>query len=70
MAHVDVDIYHAITACCQFIFPRLAAGGFMVFDDYGFPSCPGARLAVDQFFADKKVYPLVLSTGQAIVFKS
>ena len=45
-AHVDVDIYEAIRACCEFIFPRLCVSGFMVFDDYGAPTCPGARAAV------------------------
>lgn len=69
-AHVDVDIHSAILACCEFIFPRLGVGGFMVFDDYGFPSCPGARRAVDEFFEGRTAIPLVLPTGQALVFKS
>lgn len=68
-AHVDVDIYKAVVDCCEFIFPRLSLGGFMVFDDYGFPSCPGARAAVDEFFTGKPVQPIVLPTGQALVFK-
>lgn len=67
LAHVDVDIYHAVRDCCAFIYPRLLPGGFIVFDDYGFPSCPGARQAVDEFFRDKPEAPLVLPTGQAIV---
>ena len=25
----------------------------MLFDDYGFATCPGARRAIDEFFADK-----------------
>ena len=69
-AHVDVDIYQSVLDCCGFIFPRLYIGGVMVFDDYGFPSCPGARLAVDTYFAGKGVFPLVIPTGQAIVFKN
>jgi O-methyltransferase len=69
-AHVDVDIHSAILACCEFIFPRLCVGGFMVFDDYGSPSCPGARSAVDEFFLERTATPLVLPTGQALVFKS
>jgi O-methyltransferase len=69
-AHVDVDIYSSIIACCEFIFPRLCVGGFMIFDDYGFPSCPGARSAVDDFFLGRSGNPLVLPTGQALVFKS
>jgi O-methyltransferase len=69
-AHIDVDIYQAVTDCCHFILPRLAVGGAVVFDDYGFATCPGARQAVDEFFASTPFVPLVLPTGQAIVFKS
>jgi O-methyltransferase len=68
-AHIDVAIYQSILDCCAFIYPRLSGGGFMVFDDYGFRSCPGARLAVDEFFADKPERPLVLPTRQAVVVK-
>lgn len=68
-AHIDVDIYRAILDCLDFIWPRLTLGGFIVFDDYGFPSCPGARIAVDEFFSDNKCIPLCLPTGQALVFK-
>ena len=42
---------------------------FLVFDDYGFPSCPGARAAVDDFFRSKPEVPLVLPTGQAVIIK-
>lgn len=68
LAHIDVDIYSSIIDCCRFIYPRMLAGGFIVFDDYGFPTCPGARQAVDEFFADKPEVPLILPTGQAAVF--
>ena len=69
LAHIDVDIRQSVAGCCSFIYPRLVAGGFMVFDDYGFPKCPGARRAVDEFFSDKREFPLVLQTGQAVVHK-
>ena len=69
-AHVDVDIHSAVLACCEFIYPKLCVGGFMVFDDYGFPSCPGARMAVDEYFSGRTAIPLVLPTGQGLVFKS
>ena len=68
-AHIDVDIYRSILDCCAEIYPRLTPGGIMVFDDYGFPSCPGARKAVDEFFADKPEQPLVLPNAQAIVVR-
>jgi len=69
MAHIDLDIYPAILAACEFIYPRMASGGFMLFDDYGFHSCPGARKAVDEFFADKPEIHLPLPTGQCLVVK-
>jgi O-methyltransferase len=68
-AHIDVDIYQSILDCLRFIWPRLSLGGIVVFDDYGFPSCPGARAAVDEFFAHEACVPLCLPTGQALVFK-
>lgn len=69
LAHIDVDIYQSVVECCEFIYPMTVQGGILLFDDYGFCSCPGARRAVDQFFANKPETPFVLPTGQAIVHK-
>ena len=69
LAHVDVDLYQSVLDSCCFIYPRLAAGGIMVFDDYGWRTCPGAKLAVDEFFEDKPEVPLILPTGQAVVVR-
>lgn len=69
-AHVDVDLYQSTIDCCEFIWPRLTLGGFMVFDDYGTISCPGQRLAVDEFFKGEQAVPLLLPNGQALVFKN
>jgi O-methyltransferase len=68
-AHIDVDVYKSIMDCLEFVYPRLSSGGVLLFDDYGFPSCPGARKAVDTFFANKPEVALCLSTGQALVFR-
>jgi O-methyltransferase len=68
-AHIDVDLYQSIIDSLKFIWPRLTRGGFIVFDDYGHPTCPGARQAVDEFFARESARPLCLATGQAIVFR-
>jgi O-methyltransferase len=67
--HIDVDIYKSVMDCCEFFYPRLVKGGIMVFDDYGFLSCPGAKMAVDEFFSDKPEYPCYLPTGQCFVIK-
>ena len=66
-AHVDVDIYRSVLDASTFVYPRLMPGGVIVFDDYGRPTCPGARKAVDEYFADKPETVLVLPTRQAIV---
>jgi O-methyltransferase len=68
-AHVDVDIFQSVLDCSSFIYPRLVPGGIIVFDDYGFPTCPGARKAVDSFFLDKPEQPLILSNAQAVVIR-
>ena len=68
-AHIDVDIYKSVIDCCEFIYPRMVKGAVIIFDDYGFPTCPGAKQAVDEFFKDKKETPIILSTGQAFVIK-
>ncbi|MFO0735181.1 MAG: TylF/MycF/NovP-related O-methyltransferase [Labilithrix sp.] len=68
-AHVDVDIHQSVADCCSFFYPRMTPGGVMVFDDYGWTSCPGAKRAVDDYFADKPEPVLHLSTAQAIVIK-
>ena len=68
-AHVDLDIMIPIAASCELIFPRLPVGGAMVFDDYGWATCPGARKAVDDYFAPRPESVITLPTGQGFVVK-
>src|SRR5262245_44216550 len=42
-AHIDLDVYQSIHDACEFVYPRLVVGGVMVFDDYAWSTCPGAR---------------------------
>jgi len=67
--HVDVDIYKSVMNCCEFFYPRMPVSAVMVFDDYGALDCPGARKAVDDFFADKIETPIYLPSGQCVVVK-
>ncbi|MBF0145342.1 MAG: class I SAM-dependent methyltransferase [Magnetococcales bacterium] len=69
LVHVDVDIHQSVLECCRFFYPRLVPGGILVFDDYGFPKCPGAKKAVDEFFLDLPETPLYTASGQAIVVR-
>jgi O-methyltransferase len=52
----------------EFFYPKLATGGVVVCDDYGFATCPGAKLAMDNFFKGKSKV-LSLTTGQGMVIK-
>jgi O-methyltransferase len=67
--HIDVDIYKSVMDCCRFFYPRMKTGGIMIFDDYGFATCPGAKAAVDEFFSEKMEVPCSFPTGQCIVVK-
>jgi O-methyltransferase len=67
--HIDVDIYQPTRDSLAFFFPRLQPGGMLVCDDYGFDSCPGARRAMDEFFADRPERIIHLPTGQGLVIK-
>jgi O-methyltransferase len=68
--HVDADLYASVRECCEFFYPRLTRGAILLFDDYGFVSCPGAREAVDEFFASRPEVPVYLLTGQCLVVKA
>lgn len=68
--HVDVDIHRSIVDCCEFFHPRLERGGVLLFDDYGTPSCPGVKPAVDEFCRKAGETPFYLPTGQCLVFKT
>jgi O-methyltransferase len=68
-AHVDVDIYQTVLDSVEYLYPKLVPGGFLVFDDYGFPSCAGARRAVDEAFSTRPEVPVCLPTGQCLVIK-
>ncbi|NGX28937.1 MAG: 8-demethyl-8-(2,3-dimethoxy-alpha-L-rhamnosyl)-tetracenomycin-C 4'-O-methyltransferase [Candidatus Anoxychlamydiales bacterium] len=69
-AHIDVDLYQSTYDSLFFVYPRMEKGGIILFDDYGFPMCTGARKAIDDFLLDK-IEPLIpLPSGQALLIKS
>lgn len=66
--HIDMDLYAPIAAAFRLFLPRMATGGVLVFDDYGYVrDFPGARRAVDEVCAEARLHPVVLPTGQAFV---
>lgn len=67
--HIDVDLHQPTLDSLEFFYPRVESNGVILMDDYGVRSCPGAKLAADSFFADKKEPIILLTTGQGLVIK-
>ena len=67
--HIDVDLYQPTLDAISFFYEKLNKGGMMICDDYGFSTCPGAKKAMDDFFANKNEPVIMLTTGQAFIIK-
>jgi len=67
--HIDVDLFQATYDSLEFVYPRLVKGAVVLFDDYGFPMCIGARKAIDNFMSDKQEVLIPIPTGQAFFIK-
>ena len=48
LCHIDVDVYQSAKDVLDWVWPRLSPNGVVVFDDYGFPACPGITQFVDE----------------------
>ena len=53
LVHFDCDLYEPTYAALNAIWPKLARGGILIFDEYGIHEWPGETAAVDQFLAGK-----------------
>lgn len=54
---IDADLYLSYQVCLPFVWKRLSRGGYISLDEYYSLKFPGARIATDEFFADKKDKP-------------
>ena len=70
LVHIDVDLYHPTSNAIEFFWDKINIGGALICDDYGSEICPGARKAMDEFFNERELSVIHLTTGQGIVFKS
>lgn len=43
---LDADLYRTTADALAFFLPRLSPGGMIVFDDVGWPNCPGVERAI------------------------
>lgn len=56
---LDCDLYESYRTCLRYLYDKVERGGWILFDEYFNRKYPGARRAVDEFFADKPEQPMV-----------
>jgi len=61
--HLDVDLYKSYKDCLSQFYPHVVPGGVIAFDEYeggnDEKSWPGARKAIDEFFAPNRLKPVI-----------
>jgi hypothetical protein len=68
LLRLDTDWYESTAEEMRVLYPRLAVGGPLVLDDYGF--WKGSRKAVDEYFSEHGERPLLVrvdATGRVAV---
>lgn len=53
-AHIDADLYESTKEAIEWVWDKLVKGGMVLCDDY-FDTSGGAKKAIDEFLAGKKV---------------
>jgi O-methyltransferase len=67
--HMDLNASAPTRVALEYAFPRLSAGGMIVFDDYGWTGLEAQRDVIDGFVRDKAEQVIALPTGQALLVK-
>ncbi len=62
---LDTDWYESTRHELEHLYPRLAPGGVLIIDDYGYWS--GARKAVDEYFGDSLLLNRIDNTGRMAI---
>ena len=53
LLHMDIDFYDSYKTVFKHLWPHVARGGVVAFDEYRAPDWPGATRAVDEFFSER-----------------
>lgn len=67
--HIDVDVYLSAKHIIDWIWEKLLPGGIIVYDDYGFESCPGITKHVEEQILLEDRIILHNLNGHAIIIK-
>jgi len=67
---MDCDLYQSYRSCLDSMYDRVLSGGIILFDEYEHTvDWPGAKKAIDEFFADKTEKPEPLPFGTSWVVR-
>lgn len=67
--HIDVDVYQSAKDVLEWVWPKLAVGGIVVFDDYGFSTCEGVTRLVNEERNKKDRAVIHNLNGHAVLMK-
>jgi len=68
-AHIDVDVYQSCKDICEWVWPRLVAGGLIVFDDYGMRGTEGVQRFVNEWRVREDLIFIYNLNGHAVFIK-
>ncbi len=70
LCHIDVDVYDSARDVFEWVWPRLAAGGVVVFDDFGFHDCDGVTEFVIETGRRPDAFLIHNLNGHAVLVKT
>jgi O-methyltransferase len=69
LLHSDCDVYDSTKDIVEWAIPRMSKGGIIVFDDYGFQSCPGVTQYVNEISQSKDFLFIYNLNGHGLLIK-
>jgi O-methyltransferase len=69
LCHIDVDVYESARSILDWVWPRLRAGGIVVYDDYGFSNTDGVTRLVNERANQPGGLTIHNLNGHAVVVK-
>jgi O-methyltransferase len=70
LCHIDVDVYDSGLGVFDWVWPRMAPGGVVVLDDYGFGMCPGITQLCEESRARPDLVFIHNLNGHAVLMKT
>jgi len=67
--HVDLNSPRAEALAIEMLLDRVAPGGIVIFDDYGWKHFQNHKQALDRFMAERGQVIMELPTGQGLMIK-